>query len=239
MTTDLPPSDMQRRIRSFVRRQGRITRAQEWALTELWSRYGLDAAQVLEPVEVFGRRAPVILEIGFGNGESLAAMAAVASEKDFVGVEVHRPGVGHLLLTLQERGLDNVRVVCADAVEFLEQAVADDGLDGVQIFFPDPWHKTRHHKRRLINPAFVALIARKLAPGGLLHCATDWENYAQHMLEMLEADRRLRNLAGQGRYSERPDHRPLTKFEARGARLGHGVWDLLFVREDVAPDRAT
>jgi tRNA (guanine-N7-)-methyltransferase len=239
MTTELPPSDSPCRIRSFVRRQGRITPAQERALTELWPRYGLDAAEAFDSPKVFGRRAPVILEIGFGNGESLAAMAAAAPDEDFVGVEVHRPGVGHLLLTLQARGLDNVRVVCADAVGFLEQAVPDGSLDGVQIFFPDPWHKKRHHKRRLINPAFVALIARKLTPGGLLHCATDWENYAQHMLEALEAHPNLRNLAGKGAYCEHPRHRPLTKFEARGARLGHGVWDLLFVREDAVPHRAT
>ena len=222
------PSESQRPIRSFVRRQGRITLAQNAALETLWPVYGLDPGLPFNPQEAFGRDAPLVLEIGFGNGESLAAMAAAAPEKGFLGIEVHRPGVGHLLLKAQELGLDNVRVYCADAVEILRDRIGANSLDGVQVFFPDPWHKKRHHKRRLIDAEFVALLADRLKPGGVLHCATDWEHYAAQMLEVLEADRSLRNRAGKGSFSERPIHRPLTKFELRGQRLGHGVWDLLF-----------
>lgn len=234
MKADLP-LDPSHRIRSYVRRQGRITQAQEWALQALWPNYGLETGYALDPQEVFGRVAPLILEIGFGNGESLAEMAAVAPEKDFVGVEVHRPGVGHLLMALKERRLTNVRVVCADAIEYLEKRITDACLEAIHVFFPDPWHKKRHHKRRLVNAAFAALAARKLKPGGVLHCATDWEHYAFHMLNVLECCGALRNLAGSKRFSARPAYRPLTKFEVRGQRLGHGVWDLIFVREEVSP----
>lgn len=225
---DTSETHRQRPIRSFVRRQGRITLAQNAALENLWPVFGLDPGLAFNPREAFGREAPVALEIGFGNGESLAQMAAAAPEKDFLGIEVHRPGVGHLLLRVQELGLRNVRVYCADAVEILRERIAENSLDGIQVFFPDPWHKKRHHKRRLINHEFVALLADRLKPGGVLHCATDWEHYAEQMLEVLEAAPGLRNLAGQGNFSERPAYRPLTKFETRGQRLGHGVWDLLF-----------
>lgn len=219
-----------RPIRSFVRRQGRITLAQNTALENLWPVFGLDTSQPFNPQEAFGRNAPLVLEIGFGNGESLAEMAAAAPEKDFLGIEVHRPGVGHLLLRVQELALGNVRVYCADAVDILRNRIGQGSLDGAQVFFPDPWHKKRHHKRRLINDEFVALLADRLKPGGVLHCATDWEHYAAQMLEVLEACPCLRNLAGKGHYSERPPSRPLTKFELRGQRLGHGVWDLVFER---------
>lgn len=225
MTTETP-----RPIRSFVRRQGRITVAQNAALENLWPVFGLDPEQTFDPKQAFGRDAPLVLEIGFGNGESLAQMAADAAEKDFIGIEVHRPGVGHLLLKVEELGLSNVRVYCADAVEILRDKLPENSLDGVQVFFPDPWHKKRHHKRRLINTDFVALLADRLKPGGILHCATDWEDYAAQMLEVLEASPKLRNLVGKGSFSERPASRPLTKFETRGQRLGHGVWDLLFER---------
>lgn len=223
-----PETPRPRPIRSFVRRQGRITLAQNAALENLWPVFGLELEQEFDAPRVFGREAPLVLEIGFGNGESLAQMAAAAPEKDFVGVEVHRPGVGHLLLRAQELGLRNVRVYCADAAEVVRDRIAPNSLDGVQVFFPDPWHKKRHRKRRLINPEFAALLADRLKPGGVLHCATDWEHYAEQMLEVLEALPGLRNLAGKGKFSERPGHRPPTKFEARGRRLGHGVWDLLF-----------
>jgi len=223
-----PETPTQRPIRSFVRRQGRITLAQNAALETLWPVFGLDPGLPFDPRAVFGREAPLILEIGFGNGDSLAQMAAAAPEKDFLGVEVHRPGVGHLLLRVQELGLRNVRVYCADAVEILRGRIADNGLDGEQVFFPDPWHKKRHHKRRLINAGFAALLAAKLKPQGVLHCATDWEPYAEQMLEVLENCAGLRNQAGAGRFSERPAHRPLTKFEKRGEGLGHRVRDLLF-----------
>ena len=218
----------QRPIRSFVRRQGRITLAQNAALEKLWPVFGLDPERAFNSAEVYGRVAPLTLEIGFGNGESLADMARSEPEKDFLGIEVHRPGVGHLLLKTQEFGLGNVRVYCADAVEILNNRLGANSLDRVQVFFPDPWHKKRHHKRRLINAEFVALLADRLKPGGILHCATDWEPYAGQMLEVLEACPGLRNRAGKGGFSERPSYRPLTKFEMRGQRLGHGVWDLLF-----------
>jgi tRNA (guanine-N7-)-methyltransferase len=218
-----------RRIRSFVRRQGRITQAQNQALETLWPLYGLDPALPFEPSAIFGRDAPLILEIGFGDGESLAEMAAAAPAKDFLGVEVHKPGVGHLLLRARDSGLSNIRVYCADAVDILREKIALASLDGLQVFFPDPWPKKRHRKRRLVNPEFARLAAERLKLGGVLHCATDWAPYAEWMLEVLEACGSLRNLAGASGFAERPGHhRPPTKFEARGARLGHGVWDLLF-----------
>ncbi|MDD5034203.1 MAG: tRNA (guanosine(46)-N7)-methyltransferase TrmB [Methylococcaceae bacterium] len=219
-----------RRIRSFVLRQGRITLAQNGALEKLWPVYGLTPEQPFEPRLAFGREAPLILEIGFGNGESLARMAAASPEKNFLGIEVHRPGVGHLLIKIEELGLENVRIYCADAMEILQTRIANGSLAGMQVFFPDPWHKKRHHKRRLVNAEFIRLVSDKLAPGGILHCATDWEDYARQMLEVMAGCERLRNRAGGNRYCERPKQRPLTKFEQRGCRLGHGVWDLLFER---------
>ena len=223
-----PEQQQKRPIRSFVLRQGRITVGQHAALEQLWPIFGVDAAQDFNVVETFGRDAPLVLEIGFGNGESLAQMAMAAPEKDFLGIEVHRPGVGHLLLKVQELGLKNIRVFCADAVEVIGNRIPPNSLDRVQIFFPDPWHKKKHHKRRLVNAEFVALVEERLKPGGILHCATDWGDYAGQMLKVLEGTVNLRNQAGQGCYGERPASRPLTKFEARGQRLGHGVWDLLF-----------
>lgn len=220
----------QRSIRSFTLRQGRLTSAQRHALETLWPIYGLDPGQNLDAQAVFGREAPITLEIGFGNGETLTQMAAENPDRDFVGIEVHRPGVGHLLLQLKERELGNVRVYCADAVEVLAHNVADASLAGINVFFPDPWPKKRHHKRRLVNPEFIRLAARKLKPRGLFHAATDWEDYAEQMLNVLEGCAELENLEGSRLYSPRPPHRPLTKFEARGQRLGHGVWDLVFAR---------
>jgi tRNA (guanine-N7-)-methyltransferase len=218
-----------RPIRSFVRREGRLTPGQKRALETLWPRFGIDySEEPLDLAAIFGRPAPVTLEIGFGNGESLAAMAQAAPERDFIGIEVHRPGVGHLLQRIEALGLGNLRVMCHDAVEVLKHQIPPGSLDTVQIFFPDPWHKKRHHKRRLIQPVFVALLARCLRPGGTLHLATDWEDYARHMLEVLEASPDLRNTAQ--RFSSRPHHRPLTRFEQRGQRLGHGVWDVIFVK---------
>lgn len=220
-----------RRIRSFVRREGRLTSGQQRALDECWPRFGLAAdGAPLDLDATFGRRACRVLEIGFGNGESLATMAAAAPATDFIGIEVHRPGVGHLLMRIDALALDNVRVFCADAVEVLERRIPDASLDRLQAFFPDPWHKKRHHKRRLIQPDIVALFARKLAAGGVLHLATDWENYAEHMLDVLRQAPAFANRSADGDYCARPDYRPLTKFESRGQRLGHGVWDLLFTR---------
>lgn len=219
-----------REIRSFTLRQGRVTEAQTKALETLWPHYGVAADHALKPMELFGREAPTVVEIGFGNGDTLAEMAAAAPETNFVGIEVHRPGVGHLLLRLKERELGNVRVYCADAVEILTRNVADGSLSALQVFFPDPWPKKRHHKRRLIAPDFVELVARKLKMGGSFHLATDWQDYAEQMMSVLESSAELQNVAGKNAYSPRPPHRPLTKFESRGQRLGHGVWDLVFTR---------
>ncbi len=219
-----------RTIQSFVLRQGRLTQAQARALEILEPVYGLSADQRVDAVATFGRTAPLIVEIGFGNGESLATMAAASPESDFIGMEVHRPGVGHLLLQIESLGLSNVRVHRGDAVHFLRECLPDTSIQRLQIFFPDPWHKKKHHKRRLINPDFALLAARKLCPGGLLHVATDWQHYAEHILDVLDAEPAFVNQAGEQRFVERPSHRPLTKFEQRGQRLGHGVWDILYQR---------
>ena len=219
-----------RRIRSFVRREGRLTPAQQRALETLWPKYGLSVEHELDLPALFGRSAAVTLEIGFGNGSSLAEMAANEPDSDFIGIEVHRPGVGHLLMQLQERGLDNVRVFCADAVEVLEQTLADGSLQRVLLFFPDPWPKKKHHKRRIVQPGFVRLVARKLRPGGRFHLATDWQPYAEHILEVMQANTDFINLSPNGDYCERPEWRPHTKYEQRGVKLGHEVRDLLFQR---------
>lgn len=220
-----------RRVRSFVRRAGRITGAQQRALAELWPRFGIDfAAQALDFDTLFGRHASRVLEIGFGNGEALLALAAAASDRDFIGIEVHEPGVGHALLRARELGLSNLRVWCHDAVEVLESQIPDESIAEALIFFPDPWPKSRHHKRRLIQPDFAVLLARKLVPAGVLRLATDWQHYAEQMLEVLNACPLLVNCAAQDGYVERPESRPPTRFELRGRRLGHDVWDLAFRR---------
>jgi len=219
-----------RKIRSFVRREGRITPAQQRALQKLWPHFGLEARGQLDLDACFGRSAPRTLEIGFGNGHSLAEMAENAPELDFIGIEVHRPGVGRLLLELESRGLTNVRVICADAVDLLGKCLPDASLDRVLLFFPDPWPKKRHHKRRILQPMFIDLVGAKLKPGGTFHMATDWENYAEQMLEAMTQSALFTNCATSGGYSPRPAYRPVTKFEQRGRRLGHGVWDLVFER---------
>lgn len=220
-------------IRSFVRRQGRMTPAQRRALAELWPRYGVPLAPaVLDLEALFGRRAPKTLEIGFGMGDTLLEMAAAAPEVDFLGIEVHRPGLGRLLAGLEARGLDNVRVIEGDAVQVLTQMLAAGVLDRLLLLFPDPWPKKRHHKRRLLQAPFVELAARRLRPGGLFHAATDWEPYAEQMLELLEECPLLENCAGPGQFSPRPAYRPPTRFERRGQALGHTVRDLLFRRRD-------
>lgn len=216
------------RIRSFIRRQGRLTVAQSRAMEELWPVYGLEENQPLEAEVVFGRCAPLVLEIGFGNGESLAAMAAAHPDQDFVGIEVHTPGVGHLLLCAERLDLKNLRVYCADAIEILTRQIDDDSLQRVQLFFPDPWPKKRHHKRRIVNHDFLELVCLKLQSGGIFHAATDWEPYAGHMAETLDAFPGLARLHADSPFVPRPDYRPLTKFETRGQRLGHGVWDLQY-----------
>jgi tRNA (guanine-N7-)-methyltransferase len=231
MTTpdDAPPPrpTPPRAVRSFVLRGGRIGSGQQRALTELGPRFVLPyAAAPLDAAAVFGRRAPLVVEIGFGMGDATAQIAAAMPDHDFLGIEVHVAGVGALLRRIGERGLTNVRIVQHDAVEVLRTMIAPGTLAGVHVFFPDPWPKKRHHKRRLIQPPFVALLAERLAPGGYLHCATDWQPYAEQMLEALTAEPRLVNTADG--YAPRPAWRPLTKFEARGLKLGHGVWDLVF-----------
>jgi len=231
MTTSSDPNDFPRRrsVRSFVVRAGRMGTGQTRALAGLGPRFVLPYAPGrLDFESLFGRRAPVILEIGFGMGDATAAIAQAMPDTDFLGVEVHTPGIGALLKHIGEKDLANVRIVQHDAVEVLEQMIAPDSLAGVHVFFPDPWHKKRHHKRRLIQAPFVSLLAGRIAPGGRLHCATDWQPYAEQMLEVLSAEPLLENTADG--YAPRPDYRPLTKFENRGLKLGHGVWDLVFRR---------
>jgi tRNA (guanine-N7-)-methyltransferase len=225
--TDLKPT-ISPRIRSFVRRQGRITQAQQYALDNDWQRYGLDPKINYDFTDVFGRTAPLIMEIGFGNGDSLASMAAVNPDIDYIGIEVHRAGVGHLMMLLEQQGLPNVRIYCHDAIEIIEQKIPDGALTGVHLFFPDPWHKRKHNKRRIVRPSFVELLVKKLKVGGYFHAATDWQDYAEAMLEILSTGDGLHNTSPTGDYCARPDYRPLTKFEQRGLRLGHGVWDLIF-----------
>ncbi len=231
-----------RRVRSFVLRQGRFTPAQQRAFDALWPRFGLDYAGTPRDFDAaFGRAAPRILEIGFGNGEALRFSAANDPGRDHIGIEVHAPGVGRLLNALAEDGSDHVRLYHHDAVEVLENEVADGSLDEVRIYFPDPWHKKRHNKRRLVNPAFAALLVRKLATDGRLHLATDWQDYAEQMWDVLDATPGLANRAGPRGHVARPDWRPQTHFESRGQRLGHGVWDLLYDRvpDDGRPDATT
>jgi len=219
-------------IKSFVTRPGRMGTGQIKALAELGPRFVLPyKVERLDTAAVFGRSAPLVLEIGFGMGAATADIAATLPGHDFIGCEVHEPGVGALLKLIGERGLTNIRIVQHDAVEVLRDMVGEAALAGVHIFFPDPWHKTRHNKRRLIQPAFVANLVRHIQPGGYLHCATDWQPYAEQMLDVLSAEPRLVNTASG--YADKPTYRPLTKFEARGLKLGHGVWDLVFRRRDV------
>ena len=219
------------KIKSFVKREGRLTNAQARAIEENWPTMGLNhQKQAFDFNEVFARKAPVVLEIGFGMGLSLVEMAQAAPEKDFVGIEVHKPGVGSCLSEASARGLTNLRVFEHDAVEILGDCICDNSLSRVQLYFPDPWHKKRHHKRRLVQPDFVQSLRRKLHIGGVFHMATDWEHYAEHMLEVMTHADGFTNQSPNNTYVPRPDYRPVTKFEKRGERLGHGVWDLLFER---------
>lgn len=229
----LQPQFRRKDIRSYVIRSGRITPSQEKALAEQWPRYGLDLAQGLQALDnAFPTPATErILEIGFGMGDSLLAMAEQRPDQHFIGVEVHPPGVGRLVNEAAKRQLSNLRVFCADAVDVLEDCIADNSLARLQLFFPDPWHKSRHHKRRIVQPAFVATVVRKLQPGGVFHMATDWQPYAESMMETVSACEGLANCAGPGAYSPRPDYRPETKFERRGLKLGHATWDLLFRKQ--------
>lgn len=233
--SDSPPKRM-RAVQSFVRREGKITPGQARALEVHWAGFGLSVEEgQVDFVSVFGRKAPVICEIGFGMGHSLLAQAEANPKLNYLGIEVYRPGVGALLNNMQKAGVQNIRVFHHDAVEVLKQCIPNQSLHALQLFFPDPWHKKRHHKRRIMQPDFVQLIAEKIQPGGVFHLATDWEHYAEHMLEVMTAAPGWENQAGTGQFSPRPDSRPLTKFEQRGQRLGHGVWDLLFERVNHEP----
>jgi tRNA (guanine-N7-)-methyltransferase len=217
-----------RTIKSYVLRQGRLTRGQQLALDRLWPVYGIDFKPVaLDLAGAFRREAPVILEIGFGNGDSLLQQAKAGPQNNYLGIEVHRPGVGHLLRLADDAGISNLRVINHDAVEVLRQQIPDNSIDCIQIFFPDPWHKKRHHKRRIVNADFIRLVCQKLRSGGRVHLATDWEEYAQYMLAEMEQAKDFINTAGKGNYAKNTN-RPATKFEHRGRRLGHSVWDLVY-----------
>ncbi|ABR89641.1 tRNA (guanine-N7-)-methyltransferase [Janthinobacterium sp. Marseille] len=218
------------RIRSFVTRAGRLSTAQARAIEELGPQFFIPYAKApLDSEQAFGRNAPTIFEIGFGMGETTAKIAAGMPEKNFIGVEVHTPGVGSLLKLIGEQGLSNLRIIQHDAFEVLTNMIEPESLAGVHVFFPDPWHKARHNKRRLIQPPLVALLSSRIKKGGYLHCATDWQEYAEQMLEVLGGEPSLQNTA-EG-YAPRPDYRPVTKFENRGLKLGHGVWDLVFEKK--------
>ena len=224
-----------RPIRSFVKREGKMTKGQLNAIEQLWPTVGVDlSSKQLDLDSLFGRCAFTVLEIGFGNGLSLAEMAELQPEVNFFGIEVHQPGVGSLLVQVKKRDLKNIRVSYNDAVDVIAQQIPDHSLNRIQIFFPDPWHKKRHHKRRLIQADFVAMLVAKLKPLGVLHVATDWQDYAEHILEVLSANKQLSNFAAQSSsnhgYSLKPDYRPSTKYEERGKRLGHSVSDIVFTK---------
>lgn len=223
-----------RRVRSFVRRDGRITEAQRRAIDNLWPRFGLKLEEGLcDFKKIFQRDSARILEIGFGSGHSLLAMALAHPEQDFIGIETHQPGIGALMLGMQIQKINNIHVYYADAVEVLQQCIPVNSLDAIQIFFPDPWQKRRHHKRRLIQPEFVSLLASKLKPFGALHLATDWEDYAIQMMRILSSSEDLVNLSGVGQYSNRSAQRPvITKFERRGVSDGRQIWELQFAKRD-------
>lgn len=218
-----------RKIRSYVLREGRLTKGQERALEQHFPTMGLELQQELYDLgDIFQRQAPRVLEIGFGMGKSLAEQARDQRDTDFVGIEVHKPGIGACLVLAEEYDLTNLRVINHDAVEIIDGCIPDSSLDRVQIFFPDPWHKKRHHKRRIVQTEFCQKLHKKLKPGGILHLATDWENYAEYMLEVLNPMDEFSNISESGDFVPKPDSRPLTKFEARGQKLGHGVWDMMF-----------
>lgn len=222
---------MHRRIKSYVLRAGRVSNRQQQGL-DLWIKdYQLAmSGSWWNLAEEFGRDADTVVEIGFGMGTSLLTMAQNNPQLNYLGIEVHQAGVGSLAADLHDHGVSNVRIVAHDAVEAFRSQLADNSLAGVQIFFPDPWHKKRHHKRRLIQTEFIQLLTQKIKPGGFLHCATDWQEYAEHILAVLAAEPALHNSQANGGYSPKPESRPLTKFEQRGERLGHGVWDLIFIK---------
>jgi tRNA (guanine-N7-)-methyltransferase len=230
---DIRPEYRKKSIRSYVVRAGRMTDGQRKAYEKSWATYGLKLADgAIDTDVIFGRTGPKVLEIGFGMGDSLLQMAAAEPETDFIGIEVHPPGVGTIMNTAQEENISNLRVYLADANDVLEECFAAQSINRLQLYFPDPWHKKKHNKRRIVQPQFVQLVREKLRSGGILHMATDWQHYAEQMLETLDAAEGFENIAGLGEYSPRPAYRPMTKFEKRGQRLGHGVWDLIYKKMD-------
>ncbi len=222
-----------RKVRSFVLRTGRLSDYQRDMMNNNWANLGLDYQNTPFNFEqIFGNNNPVVLEIGFGMGRSLVEMAEQNPDRNYIGIEVHTPGVGACIAYALEKGVKNLRVICHDATEILRDAIADGSLGGLQLYFPDPWQKAKHHKRRIVQPEFITRVLTKLGDNGFIHFATDWENYAEHMLEVLrQFDKELRNTSETNDFIPRPDFRPLTKFEERGYRLGHGVWDLYFVKQ--------
>jgi tRNA (guanine-N7-)-methyltransferase len=228
--TEMP--EKRRTIRSFVVRGGRMTEGQQKAFDNNWSYYGLSLEDgLIDYQTVFGRQAEVVIEVGFGMGTSLVEMAKNAPEKDFIGIEVHPPGVAKLMMLAAEAGVKNIRVYCDDAIEVMAQCIPNGSASAFQLFFPDPWHKKKHNKRRIVQPLFAQQVANVLKAGGQFHMATDWQPYAEYMLEVMEAQVVYANKAGKGEYHPRPEWRPLTKFEQRGERLGHGVWDLIYTKQ--------
>jgi len=218
-----------RTIKSFVKREGRLTKSQLNALDKLWPKFGIDySEQQLDLERIFDRTSEKILEIGFGNGDSLWQMANASPEKDFIGIEVHRPGVGHLLHLVETSDNTNLRIISYDAIDVLINQIKNNSLDRIQLFFPDPWHKKKHHKRRIVQDEFANLVAKKLKPGGIFHLATDWENYSEYMQEVLNRNDNFENLSEDNTFVPKPIERPTTKFETRGKKLGHGVWDMLY-----------
>ena len=231
-TEDKQSSNITRRIKSFVLRQGRLSAAQQKAIDSQWPKFGLAVSdELLDLTELFGRDAPTIVEIGFGMGKSLAEMAEANPQQNYIGIEVHRPGIGALLKLVEEKGLTNVRVYNHDAIEVLEKCIPKDALAGVYLFFPDPWHKKRHNKRRIVQPGFVNTIASYLKPGGQFHMATDWQHYAEQMLLQMDAAEGFSNTSGARHFSADKADRCETKFERRGLKLGHGVWDLIYKKQ--------
>ncbi len=225
------PDQPKKAIRSYVLRAGRMTAGQKAAFDKFWPCYGLSMHDgAINPAELFGRAAPLVLEIGFGMGASLLEMLQAQAEEDFIGIEVHPPGAGRLISDAGKLELPNLRVYLADAIDVLDDCIPEQSCDRVQLYFPDPWHKKKHNKRRIVQPGFVEKIRSKLKIGGVFHMATDWQHYAESMMEVMGAAEGFENMMGVGEYSPRPDYRPVTKFEKRGERLGHGVWDLLFRR---------
>ncbi len=225
-------SENRRPIRSFVLRQGRVTNAQQHALDEHWPSYGIDfSEQVLAFNKLFNNQKEVIVEIGFGNGESLLQQAKNQPEYNFIGIEVHGPGVGHLIHLANSENIHNIKIIRHDAVEVLKHQLANNSLKQLQLFFPDPWHKKRHHKRRIINPAFIQLVHKKLKTGGFFHMATDWQHYAQQMLAEMDTAEGFLNTSGSGNYAKNQGARCESKFERRGLKLGHGVWDLIYEKQ--------